>query len=41
VQAQGKPIIHSCAFGTAKDHDIQGLDALLHGKEKAVFGDSA
>ena len=41
VQAQGKPIIHSCAFGTAKDHDIKALDALLHGAEKSVFGDSA
>jgi len=41
VQAQGKPIIHSCAFGTAKDHDINALDALLHGQERAVFGDSA
>ncbi len=41
VQAKGKPIVHSCAFGTAKDHDIKALDALLHGEEKAVFGDSA
>lgn len=41
VQANGKPIIHSCAFGTAKDHDLLGLDALLHGQESAVFGDSA
>lgn len=41
VQAQGKPIVHSCAFGTAKDHDITALDALLHGEERAVFGDSA
>jgi len=41
VQAQGKSIIHSCALGTAKDHDIKALDALLHGEEKAVFGDSA
>lgn len=41
VQANGKPIIHSVAFGTAKDHDIKALDALLHGQERAVFGDSA
>jgi IS5 family transposase len=41
VQANGKPIIHSTAFGTAKDHDLKALDALLHGDEKAVFGDSA
>ena len=41
VQAQGKPIIHSATLGTAKDHDINALDALLHGEEKAVFGDSA
>lgn len=41
VQANGKPIIHSCAFGTAKDHDIQALDALLHGGERAFFADSA
>lgn len=41
VQANGKPIIHSCAFGTAKDHDIQALEMLLHGEERAFFGDSA
>lgn len=41
VQAQGKPIIHSCTVGTAKDHDILAFDTLLHGEEKAVFGDSA
>lgn len=41
VQAQGKPIIHSATFGTAKDHDIKAFDALLHGEERAVFGDSA
>lgn len=41
VQANGKPIIHSTAFGTAKDHDINALEALLHGDERAVFGDSA
>lgn len=41
VQANGKPIIHSCAFSTAKDHDINALDCLLHGNERAIFGDSA
>lgn len=41
VQANGRPIIHSCAFGTARDHDIKAYDALLHGEEKAVFGDGA
>lgn len=41
VQSQGHPIIHSCTLGTAKDHDIKALEALLHGQEKAVFGDSA
>lgn len=41
VQANGKPIIHSCTFGTARDHDINALDILLHGEERAVFGDSA
>ena len=41
VQAQGKPIIHSLAFSTAKDHDIEALDVLFHGGERAVFGDSA
>ena len=41
IQAGGKAIIHSVAFSTAKDHDILALDALLHGEEKSVFGDSA
>jgi IS5 family transposase len=41
VQAQGKPIIHSTEFSTAKDHDIKELENLLHGNEKTVFGDSA
>lgn len=41
VQANGKPIIHSCTLGTAQDHDIKALGALLHGEERAVFGDSA
>lgn len=41
VQANGRPIIHSVAFGTAKDHDIKALEVLLHGDEKSIFGDSA
>ena len=41
VQANGRPIIHSCSFGTAKDHDINALEVLLHGDERAVFGDGA
>lgn len=41
VQAKGKPIIHSVAFSTAKDHDLLALESLLHGAEGAVFGDSA
>jgi len=40
VQANGKPIIHSVAFTTAKEADINAMDALLHGEEQAVFGDS-
>jgi len=41
VQANGKPIIHSVAFSTAKDHDLLALECLLHGGESSVFGDSA
>jgi IS5 family transposase len=41
VQSGGKPIIHSTDFTTAKDHDIKSLEKLLHGDEKALFGDSA
>ena len=41
VQANGKPIIHSTEFTTAKLGDILELENLLHGEEKAVFGDSA
>lgn len=40
VQAQGKPIIHSVAYTTAKEADIDAFDYLLHGEEEAVFGDS-
>ena len=41
VQAQGKPIIHSVAFSTAKDHDKTKMIELFHGEERAIFGDSA
>lgn len=41
VQAQGQPIIHSTEFTTAKVHDGQMLEALQHGDEQALFGDSA
>ena len=41
VQAQGKPIIHSVELTTAKVHDGQMLEALQHGEEQALFGDSA
>jgi len=41
VQSQGKPIIHSVAFSTAKDHDKVHMRALFHGDESAIFGDSA
>lgn len=41
VQAKGKPIIHSVAFGTAKEHDKKRMRELLHGGENAIFGDSA
>lgn len=40
VQAQGKPIIHSVEFTTAKDHDKTQMVNLFHGEEKAIFGDS-
>ncbi len=41
VQANGKPIIHSTDFTTAKAHDIKALEGLMHGEEKAIFGDAA
>lgn len=41
VQAQGPPIIHSVEVTTAKVHDSQVLEALQHGEEQALFGDSA
>jgi transposase, IS5 family len=41
VQAQGKPIVHSVAFTTAKAHDKTAMTKLFHGEETAIFGDSA
>lgn len=41
VQANGKPIVHSVEFTTAKAHDITVIETLFHGEENAVFGDSA
>ena len=41
VQANGKPLIHSVSFTTAKDHDKTQMRELLHGDEVAIFGDSA
>jgi len=41
VQAEGKPIIHSVDFSTAKDHDKTKMTSLFHGEEKAIFGDAA
>ena len=34
-------LVHSVEGSTAKTHDSQYTDALLHGKEKALFGDKA
>ena len=36
VQAQGKPIIHSVEFSTAKDHDKPHMTSLFHGNERAT-----
>jgi IS5 family transposase len=41
VQSEGKPIVHSVAFSTAKDHDIKHMDKLFHGDEENKYGDSA
>lgn len=41
VQSQGKPIIHSVDYSTAKQHDSKSMGKLFHGKEKAKYGDSA
>lgn len=40
VQSNGKPIIHSVEFTSAKDHDKTQMVNLLHGEERAIFGDS-
>lgn len=40
VQANGKPVIHSVEFTTAKDHDKTQMTNLFHGEEKAIFGDA-
>lgn len=40
VQAEGKPLVHSVSFGTAKEHDKTHMTKLFHGAEKAIFGDS-
>lgn len=40
VQSAGKPLVHSVAFSTAKDHDKVHMTKLFHGEEKAIFGDS-
>lgn len=41
VQSDGKPLIHSVFFSTAKDADIMHMTKLFHGQESALFGDSA
>ena len=41
VQAQGKPIVHSVDFTTAKQSDKRSMTKLFHGEEEAIFGDSA
>lgn len=41
VQAQGKPLVHSTEFSTAKDHDKVHMRKLFHGEERSIFGDSA
>lgn len=40
AQAQGKPIIHSVEFSTAKESDKIHMTKLFHGEERAIFGDS-
>jgi transposase, IS5 family len=37
VQSEGKPIVHSTAFSTAKDHDKVHMTKLFHGKERAIL----
>ena len=40
VDAESK-LIHSVATTSARVHDSQVIGALLHGEERAVWGDSA
>lgn len=40
VQANGKPIIHSVEFTTAKNHDKTQMVNLFHGDERAIFADA-
>ena len=40
VQAEGRPLVHSVSFGTAKEHDKTHMTRLFHGAEQAIFGDS-
>lgn len=40
VQSDGKPLVHSVAFSTAKDSDKRHMTKLFHGEERAIFGDS-
>jgi len=39
TQLRGKPLIHSIETGTAKEHDKTKKDNLMHGIERAEFGD--
>ncbi len=39
TQVRGRPIIHSVQTSTAKEHDRQYKQCLLHGKEKIICGD--
>ncbi|MCP4399758.1 MAG: IS5 family transposase [bacterium] len=39
TQLRGKPLIHSVETGTAKEHDKKKKDDLMHGNERAEFGD--
>ena len=41
VQSEGYPLVHNTAFSTAKAADKTHMTRLLHGAEKAIFGDSA
>lgn len=39
AQVRGKPLIHSVETSTAKSHDKSKKEDLMHGEEKAEFGD--